>query len=149
MQKDKATQPNYVQGPLRVARSVASGENIATFDGSSSVWPFRREGKLEIVWSPVDGTPIFTLTGGIFKDAPHPNAAKLYLTWFLAREQQSRLGSFSSRVAVPSPEGFQPPAPYKIATNYREFMTNHNLPPHLRNPFHSSTGPPANKGGVR
>jgi hypothetical protein len=48
-----------------------------------------REGKLEIVWSPVDETPIFTLTGG--KDAPHPNATKLYLTWFLAREQQSRL----------------------------------------------------------
>jgi ABC-type Fe3+ transport system substrate-binding protein len=55
------------------------------------------EGKLEIVWSPVDETPIFALTGGHLKDAPHPNAAKLYLTWFLAREQQSRLGSFVAR----------------------------------------------------
>jgi hypothetical protein len=34
---------------------------------------------------------------GDLKDAPHPNAAKLYLTWFLAREQQSRLGSFVAR----------------------------------------------------
>ena len=48
-------------------------------------------------------TPVFTLTGGIFKDAPHPNAAKLYLTWFLAKEQQSRVGSFSSRADVPPP----------------------------------------------
>jgi ABC-type Fe3+ transport system substrate-binding protein len=93
MDKYMATKPNFIQGHLPVARSVASGENIATFDASSSVWPFKREGKLEIVWSPVDETPVFTLTGGIFKDAPHPNAAKLYLTWFLAREQQSRLGS--------------------------------------------------------
>jgi hypothetical protein len=91
----------------------------------------------------------YKLTGGIFKDAPHPNAAKLYLTWFLAREQQSRLGSFSSRVDVPPPEGFQPLASYKIANNYREFMTNDKLVADLRKRFEGYTGPPANKGGVR
>jgi ABC-type Fe3+ transport system substrate-binding protein len=144
-----ATKPNFIQGHLPVARSVASGENIATFDASSSVWPFRREKKLEIVWSPVDETPIFTLTGGIFKDAPHPNAAKLYLTWFLAKEQQSRLGSFSSRVDVPPPEGFQPLTSYKIANNYREFMINDKLVADLRKRFEGYNGPPANKGGVR
>ena len=149
MDKYMATKPNFIQGHLPVARSVASGENIATFDASSSVWPFKREGKLEIVWSQVDETPVFTLTGGIFKDAPHPNAAKLYLTWFLAREQQSRLGSFSSRVDVPPPEGFQPLASYKIANNYREFMTNDKLVADLRKRFEGYTGPPANKGGVR
>ena len=149
MDKYMATKQNFIQGHLPVARSVASGENIATFDASSSVWPFKREGKLEIVWSPVDETPVFTLTGGIFKDAPHPNAAKLYLTWFLAREQQSRLGSFSSRVDVPPPEGFQPLASYKIANNYREFMTNDKLVADLRKRFEGYTGPPANKGGVR
>ena len=149
MDRYMATKPNFIQGHLPVARSVASGENIATFDASSSVWPFKREGKLEIVWSPVDETPIFTLTGGIFKDAPHPNAAKLYLTWFLAKEQQSRLGSFSSRVDVPPPEGLQPLTSYKIANNYREFMTNDELVTGLRRRFEGYTGPPVNKGGVR
>ncbi len=149
MDKYMGTKPNFIQGHLPVARSVASGENIATFDASSSVWPFRREGKLEIVWSPVDETPIFTLTGGIFKDAPHPNAAKLYLTWFLAKEQQSRLGSFSSRVDVPAPEGFRPLASYKIANKYREFMTDDKLVSDLRKRFEGYTGPPINKGGVR
>src|SRR5262249_62204162 len=61
------------------------------------------------VVAPLDETPVFTLTGGIFKDARHPNAAKLYLTCFLAKEQQVRVGSFSSRVDVPPPEAFQPP----------------------------------------
>ncbi len=79
MTKFTANKPNYVQGHLPVARSVATGENIATFDASSSVWEFRRQGKLEVVWSPEDETPVFTLTGGIFRNAPHPNAAKLYL----------------------------------------------------------------------
>jgi ABC-type Fe3+ transport system substrate-binding protein len=149
MDKYMITKPNFIQGHLPVARSVASGENIATFDASSSVWQFKREGKLEIVWSPVDVTPVFTLTGGIFKDAPHPNAAKLYFTWFLAKEQQSRVGSFSSRVDVPPPEGFQPLTSYKIANNYREFMTNDKLVADLRKRFEGYTGPPINKGGVR
>ena len=149
MDKYMATKPNFIQGHLPVARSVASGENIVTFDASSSVWPFKREGKLEIVWSAVDETPVFTLTGGIFKDAPHPNAAKLYLTRFLAKEQQSRVGSFSSRVDVPPPEGFQPLTSYKIANNYREFMTDAKLVADLRQRFEGYTGPPVNKGGVR
>ena len=106
-------------------------------EGMGFPLPFGREGKLEIVWSPVDETPIFT-TGGIFKDAPHPNAAKLYLTWFLAREQQSRLGSFSSRVDVPPSEGFRPLASYKIANNYREFMTNNKLVADLRKRFEAT-----------
>jgi ABC-type Fe3+ transport system substrate-binding protein len=149
MDKYMATKPSFIQGHLPVARSVASGESIATFDASSSVWPFKREGKLEIVWSGVDETPVFTLTGGIFKDAPHPNAAKLYLTWFLAKEQQSRVGSFSSRVDVPPPEGLQPLTSYKIANSYREFMTDDKLVADQRKRFEGYTGPPVNKGGVR
>src|SRR6267154_6214519 len=149
MDKYMANRPSFVQGHLPVARSVAAGESIATFDASSSVWAFRRQGKLEVVWSPVDETPVFTLTGGIFQDAPHSNAAKLYLTWFLAKEQQSRVGSFSSRVDVPPPEGLQPLTSYKIANGYRELMTDDKLVADLRKRFEAYTGPPVNKGGVR
>jgi ABC-type Fe3+ transport system substrate-binding protein len=149
MDKYMANKPNFVQGHLPVARSVAAGENIATFDASSSVWPFRRQGKLDVVWSPADETPVFTLTGGIFKDAPHPNAAKLYLTWFLAKEQQSHVGSFSSRADVPPPEGFKPLTSYKLANAYREFMLDEKLIADLRKRMEHYTGPPVNKGGVR
>jgi ABC-type Fe3+ transport system substrate-binding protein len=149
MEKYTANKANYVQGHLPVARSVASGESVVTLDASSSVWEFRRQGKVEVVWSPVDDTPVFTLTGGIFKDAPHPNAAKLYLTWFLAKEQQSRVGSFSSRADVPPPQDFKPLTSYKIANNYREFMVDEKLIADLRKRFEAFTGPPVNKGGVR
>jgi ABC-type Fe3+ transport system substrate-binding protein len=149
MDRYMATKPNFVQGHLPVARSVAAGENIATFDASSSVWPFRREAKLEVVWSPVDETPVFTLTGGIFNSAPHPNAAKLYLSWFLAKEQQSRVGSFSSRADVVPPEGFKPLTSYRIANDYRAFVTDEKLIAELRRRMEGYTGPPVNKGGVR
>jgi ABC-type Fe3+ transport system substrate-binding protein len=149
MDKYTASKPNYVQGHLPVARGVADGSNIATFDASSSVWEFKRQGKLEVVVSPEDETPVFTLTGGIFKDAPHPNAAKLYVTWFLEKEQQAKVGSFSSRSDVAPPEGFKPLTEYKIANNYREFMVDEKLIAELRKRMEGYTGPVVNKGGVR
>ena len=134
---------------FRVLMHGIAGASAATLDASSSVWPFRKAGQLEVIVSEVDQSPVFTLTGGIFKDAPHPNAAKLYLTWFLAREQQTTLGSFSSRADMPPPEGFKPLTSYKIANAYREFMVDQRRVEELRARFERYTGPPVNKGGVR
>ena len=101
------------------------------------------------MFSPEDETPVFTVTGGIFKDAPHPNAAKLFLTWYLAKEQQARLGTFSPRLDVPPPAGFKPLTSYKIANAFREFITDDKLIADLRKRFEAYTGPAVNKGGVR
>ena len=146
MDKYMANKPHFIQGHLPVARQVASGEYPVTLDASSSVWPFKREGKLEVLFSPVDETPVFTLTGGIFKDAPHPNAAKLYLTWFLAKEQQARVGSFSSRARRAAAGGLRPLTSYKIANNYREFMVNAKLVADLRKRFEALHRPAGQQG---
>jgi hypothetical protein len=50
---------------------------------------------------------------------------------------------------VPSPEGFAPLTSYRIANNYREFMTDEKLISELRRRMEHYTGPPVNKGGVR
>jgi ABC-type Fe3+ transport system substrate-binding protein len=149
MTKYMANKPNFVQGHLPVARSVGEGKNAATLDATSTIWPFKRSGQVEVVFSEIDETPVFTLTGGIFKDAPHPNAAKLYLSWFLAKEQQSRLGNFSARLDVPPPEGFRPLSSYKIANAYREFVTDEKLIIDLRKRMEGIVGPVVNAGGVR
>lgn len=150
MDQYMANKPNFIQGHLPVARSVAEGHNAATLDATSSVWPFKRAGQpVEVAFSEVDETPVFTLTGGIFKDAPHPNAAKLYLSWYLAKEQQSRLGTFSSRTDVPPPGGFRPLTSYKIANAFREFVTDDKLIGDLRKRMEGYIGPVVNPGGVR
>ena len=150
MAKYMANKPNFVQGHLPVARSVAEGKYAATLDATSSIWQFKRQGlPVEVVFSEADETPVFSLTGGIFKDAPHPNAAKLYLSWYLAREQQTRLGTWSSRLDVPPPQGFQPLTSYKIANGFREFMINDALIADLRKRMEGYTGPVVNQGGVR
>jgi ABC-type Fe3+ transport system substrate-binding protein len=150
MDRYMANKPNFIQGHLPVARSVAEGSNAATLDATSSAWPFKRAGQpVEVAFSDVDETPVFTLTGGIFKDAPHPNAARLYLSWYLAKEQQSRLGTFSPRTDVPPPEGFRPLTSYKIANAYREFMLDDKLIADLRKRMEGYVGPIVNQGGVR
>ena len=150
MDKYMANAPSFIQGHLGVARRVAAGENAATFDASSSAWRFKRDGQpIEVAFSAVDETPVFTVTAGIFKDAPHPNVAKLYLTWYLARDQQSRTGVFSPRVDVAPPAGLRPLAEYRLANQYREFVSDAARLAELRKRFEAYTGPVVNKGGVR
>src|SRR4029079_9214025 len=84
-----------------------------------------------------------------FKDAPHPNVAKLYLQWYMAKEQQSRTGVFSPRSDVPPPEGLQALSAYKIANRYRDFVSDEARLVALRKRFEGYTGPVVNRGGAR
>ena len=150
MDKYMANKPNFVQGHLGVVRSVGAGTNIATFDATSSADAVRRTGQpIESVFSEQDATPLFTVTAGIFKDAPHPNAAKLFLAWYMAKEQQSRIGTFSARTDVPPPPGLKPLSAYNTASQYREFVSDEKTLTELRKRFESYTGPVVNAGGVR
>jgi ABC-type Fe3+ transport system substrate-binding protein len=151
MDKYMANKPNFVQGHLNITRSIAAGEQMATFDATTTtVLAAKRAGQpIELVFSPVDETPVFTLTAGILKDAPHPNVAKLYLSWYLAKEQQSRLGIFSPRSDVPPPEGLQPLSSYKLANRYRDFVSDTAQLAQLRKRFEGYTGHVVTAGGVR
>ena len=151
MDRYMANKPHFIQGHLPVARAIAEGKMAATLDATiTTAGGLKRQGEpIEIVFSPEDETPVFSVTGGIFRQAPHPNAARLFLTWYMAKEQQSRLGTFSPRLDVPPPPGFKPLTSYKIANGFREFITDDKLIADLRNRFEAYTGPAVNKGGVR
>jgi ABC-type Fe3+ transport system substrate-binding protein len=150
MDRYMAAKPNFVQGHLGVARGVAAGTSIATFDSTATAIDLKRSGQpIEFALSAQDPTPIFTLTAGIFKDAPHPNAAKLFLTWYMAKEQQSRTGVFSARTDVPPPAGYSPLFSYELANDYQGFVTNAAQLAELRKRFEGLTGPVVNTGGVR
>ena len=150
MDRYMANEPNFVQGHLNVARGVAAGDHFATLDATSTVWGLKRAGQpIESLFSPVDETPVFTSSAGIFRDALHPNAAKLYLSWYLAKEQQSRLDTFSPRTDVPPPPGMKPLFSHTLANGYRELMTDEGKVVELRKRFEAYTGPVVNRGGVR
>ena len=151
MDKYMANKPNFIQGHLGQQRSIASGQNWVTFDSIFNITELEKQaGKpVESHFSTVDATPIWPLTGAIFKDAPHPNAAKLFLSWLLEPEQQARAGTWSSRKDVPPPAGYKPIFDYKVVNDYRSFLTDEPQLLALRKRFEGITGPVVNVGGVR
>ncbi len=152
MKKYMANQPSFIQGHLGVLRSIADGKNAVTFDSTSSTTgALKQAGEpIEYAFPTSDPMPVFFVTAGIFKAAPHPNAAKLFLTWYLAKEQQSRLGgSFSARTDVPPPAGLKPLAGLRIEAGYKQFVTDEKRLVALRKRFETYTGPVVNQGGVR
>jgi len=137
MDKYMAQKPVFVTtGHAAVSNAIAAGEKLATFDSTSSTPRLKQQGKpIEPVFSQADPTPVFLVGAAIFKDAPHPNAAKLYLTWYLAKEQQSRTGTFSPRADVPPPAGLAPLSSYNIDNRFRALVSGESRLTELRKRF--------------
>jgi ABC-type Fe3+ transport system substrate-binding protein len=143
MDKYMAQQPVFVTtGHATVSEAIASGEKLATFDSTSTTPRLKAQGKpIEPVFSQVDATPVFLVGAAIFKDAPHPNAAKLYLNWYLAKEQQSRSGTFSPRADVPPPPGLAPLSSYNIDSRFRALVSDESRLTELRKRFGGYVNP--------
>jgi ABC-type Fe3+ transport system substrate-binding protein len=151
MDKYMANKPNFIQGHLGQQRSVASGQNSVAIDSIFNITePMKKAGSpVASHFSTVDATPIWPLTGAVFKDAPHPNAAKLFIGWLLEPAQQATTGTWSPRRDVPPPAGYKPILSYQVVNDYRDFLTNEAQLVELRKRFEGYTGPVVNAGGVR
>ncbi len=137
--------PAFVMGHLGVAQKIAAGEFALTFDSTTStageLW---RAGSIELVIPEEDSMPIWPQTAAVFKGAPHPNAAKLYLAWYLSKEQQhriSRISVWSPRADIAPPAGLKPIGQYKLANSFREFITDEAKVVELRKRFEEYIGP--------
>jgi len=151
MDKYLAAKPNFIQGHLGEQRSIATGENWVTFDSIYDMTSqLKRQGMpVESHFPVTDAMPIWPLTAAIFKEAPHPHAAKLFMSWLLSPEQQATLGTWSPRADIRPPAGFRPILSYNVANDYRVFLTDQAEVAELRRRFEGYTGPVVNAGGVR
>jgi ABC-type Fe3+ transport system substrate-binding protein len=152
LDKLKFNRPAFVRGHLGVARAVASGaEKTLTFDASVSMTLAEAQsGKQTAVSiSEIDPMPVYAQIAAIFKDAPHPNVAKLYIAWYMQPEQQSRQGIWSSRSDVSPPPGLKPLSEYKLANNFKSFIMDEARVRTLRDRYLEFTGPVAAAGTYR
>jgi len=126
MAKYIAQKPKFVTtGHATVSNAIAAGEMLATFDSTSTTPRLKAQGKpIDLVLSRDDATPLFYVAAAIFNDAPHPNAAKLFLNWYLDPAQQSRTGTFSPRSDVAPPSSWQPLSSYRLDTGYRKMLAD-------------------------
>jgi ABC-type Fe3+ transport system substrate-binding protein len=151
MDKYIANGANFIQGHLGVARSVAAGENLVSIDSNPNLsLREKHAGKPSAVaFSEIDPTPIWAQTAATFKDSPHPSAARLFLTWFLGKEPQSRLDTWSPRVDIAPPDGLPPVFSLTLVNRYPEFLGDTALVGDLRKRFEALTGPVRKTGAVR
>ena len=151
MDKYVANGAAFIQGHLGVARAVSAGEKSVTIDSNPNLsLREKRAGKpTEIAFSEIDPTPVWAQTAATFKASPHPNAARLFLSWWLQKEQQAKLDTWSVRVDVPPPEGLPPLFSLVLANRYPEFLADAAAIAELRKRFEAITGPVRKSGGVR
>lgn len=116
----KKQDSKWVRGHLGVAQSLTKGESAASLDQI----PSGNKGSVVVI---PDSEPVtlFQQTLAIFKDAPNPNAAKLYVNWYMGKEEATWLskdGSWSPRPDVPPPPGMKPLKDMKLNAEYVAFM---------------------------
>src|SRR6516165_2207260 len=142
--------PKFIQGHLGVARSLGSGESFVSFDNTagSTLFVQGEGGKVALAAPTDDFLPVFFTAEAIFKDAPHPNAAKLLVSFLLSKEWQAQAQGYSSRYDVPAPAGLLSLSSYRLDNRYVEFLTGAEQLADLRRRFERYSGPVTNTGGV-
>jgi ABC-type Fe3+ transport system substrate-binding protein len=139
-----ANKPRFVRGHLATAQQVAKGEAAVSFDisaGSTAAMVAGSGGRIEVAFPAEDSIPIWQTRCGIFKGAPHPNAAKLFQAFLLSNGYQARQGVWSTRSDVAAVGGLKPITSYNIATGFKDFITNEPLVADLNQRFAAAIGP--------
>jgi len=99
-----------VQSATEPPKKVVLGERPIMFEGSEYValHAKSRGAPVELIYSS-EGTPLLIGSAGVMKDAPHPNAARLFISFIFSDEGQRYLvekGYFRSLMPdIPPPAG--------------------------------------------
>jgi ABC-type Fe3+ transport system substrate-binding protein len=143
MKRFMENKPRFIRGHLGVTQEIASGKAGLSFDVSASSVPQSGDdgGRIKLAFPSDDTIPIFETRIGIFKGAPHPNAARLFQAWLLSQDYQSRQGAWSTRGDVVPTGGLKPIAEYKTADQFGDFIMTEALVSDLRKRFESYIGP--------
>jgi iron(III) transport system substrate-binding protein len=90
-----------VQSSTDPPKKLALGERGVMADGNDyNLIQLKEAGQpVEAVY-PTEGTPLITGPSAVFKSAPNPNAARLFLSWLHSREAQQLLVDFARQHSV-------------------------------------------------
>lgn len=119
-------EPHFVRGTQAPADEVEAGTYAATFstDGMLKVDP---TAKSRFVLPSEEGFVAWAQRAAILKDAKHPAAAKLYLSWLLDKDFQENVWyMWPVRTDVKQPEGYKAIWEYPNANlaQFEQFMEN-------------------------
>jgi iron(III) transport system substrate-binding protein len=113
-----ALKPQMFDGGGAVVNAVASGKADLGLVGGSVSYGAIRDGAPLVESMPADGVPGVVFSIAVLKAAKHPNAARLFVNWYLSKEGQAELvrlrGVDSPRKDVDPPPGRNSATPARI-----------------------------------
>lgn len=124
--KLKAQNPMLVRGTQAPADDVESGEALATFSTDGALSP-DAQANSRFMLPAHDPFVSWAQRAAIFKQAKHPETAKLYLNWLLDKNTQSNVWyMWSVRTDVTPPKGYKHIWEYKNThpEAFEKFMSN-------------------------
>lgn len=142
----------WVRGTVPARLVVQRGERAATFTASGSLVPAANS-PLRFQLPRNEAFLSWPQTAAILAQAPHKEAARLFLSWMASREATvARTAQWSVRRDVPAAPGFKSIFDYNTAPlQFRQFMRDRSRVERLKSQFEHIIGPAtgANPTGVR
>jgi ABC-type Fe3+ transport system substrate-binding protein len=141
IEKLQANGVQWVRGTQTPRDAVEAGKYAVAAGTSGSFVP-EESSSLRFVLPTSDPFLTWAQTGAIFKDAKHPAAAKLYVSWTLSLPVASNPRQFPIRNDVASPPGYKPIEKYNTSPeDFRAFMRDRARVERLRSLFERLIGP--------
>jgi iron(III) transport system substrate-binding protein len=113
-----ALKPQMFDGGGAVVNAVASGKADLGLVGGSVSYGAIQDGAPLVEALPADGVPGVIYSIAVLKAAKHPNAARLFVNWYLSKEGQTELvrvrGVDSPRKDVDPPPGRKTATPVRV-----------------------------------
>lgn len=123
MDKLMAQEPTFLRGTVPTYNLVAAGDKVATFTVSGSL-ATSPDSAVKFLLPRTEAFLSWPQTAAIFKNAQHPAAAKLFMSWVLTEAPQRDLAwQWSVRKDTPAPGGYGPVFDYNTSPEaFRAFM---------------------------
>ena len=139
--KLQANGVQWVRGTQTPRDAVEAGK-YAVSTGTSGAFVPAESSSLRFVLPASDPFLTWAQTGAIFKDARHPAAAKLYVSWTLSLPNASNPRQFPIRKDVAPPAGFKPLDQYNTSPeDFHAFMRDRARVERLKSLFERLIGP--------
>ncbi|MER5770275.1 ABC transporter substrate-binding protein [Streptomyces sp. NPDC001985] len=141
LEKLVAQNPLWVRGTATPLAVIGSGERAATFTSFYYLNPPAGD-SMRFILPKEDFFQAWYQTGAILEDAPHPAAARLYMSYRLSRQAQQASAQWPARRDVQIP-GWKPINQYRNTDprGFREFMLDRARVERLRGIMEDFIGP--------
>ena len=135
-----AQEPTWMKGTVPASQVVASGQKVASLGIAGPLAP--TSGTLKMYLPRTDDFLAWPQEAAIFRQARHPAAAKLYMSWLLSKEfQETMTFQWPVRKDVAAPGGLRPVWEYTDPTAFHDFMSDRERVERMRVQFDLLLGP--------